>query len=69
MIREGIWDVAIDDPRRPAFIRMSIKQSKTDLFRKGVDLCWSYGLPLSSSRVEARPFMFISGRFLVSKRK
>lgn len=31
-------DVAIDDPRRPSFLRVTIKQSKTDPFRKGIDL-------------------------------
>ena len=31
-------DIAIDDPWRPSFIRVSIKQSKTDPFRKGVCL-------------------------------
>ena len=31
-------DVAIDDPCRPTFLRVTIKQSKTDPFRKGVDL-------------------------------
>ena len=31
-------DIALDDPRRPSFIRVSIKQSKTDPFRKGVCL-------------------------------
>ena len=29
-------DIAIDDPVNPAFIRVTIKQSKTDPFRQGV---------------------------------
>ena len=31
-------DVAVDDPSSPAVIKVTIKQSKTDPFRKGVDL-------------------------------
>lgn len=31
-------DVAVDDPINPSFVKVSIKQSKTDPFRKGVDL-------------------------------
>jgi len=31
-------DIAIDDPRRPNMIRVHLKQSKTDPFRKGVSL-------------------------------
>ena len=34
----GFGDVAVDDQRRPTFMRATIKQSKTDLFRKGVNL-------------------------------
>ena len=31
-------DIAVDDPARPSFVRVAIKQSKTDPFRRGVDL-------------------------------
>ena len=31
-------DVVIDDPLQPSFVRLTLKQSKTDPFRKGVDL-------------------------------
>ena len=31
-------DIAVDDPSSPSFLRVRIKQSKTDPFRKGVDL-------------------------------
>ena len=31
-------DIAVDNPSTPAVIRVTIKQSKTDPFRKGVDL-------------------------------
>ena len=31
-------DVALDDPRKPSFLRITIKQSKTDPFRKGMNL-------------------------------
>ena len=31
-------DTALDDPRKQSFLRITIKQSKTDQFRKGMDL-------------------------------
>ena len=31
-------DIAVDDPVHPSFVRVAIKQSKTDPFRGGVDL-------------------------------
>ena len=31
-------DIAVDDPSSPTVIKVTIKQSKTDPFRKGVDL-------------------------------
>ena len=34
----GFDDIAVDDPGRPSFVRVTIKQSKTDPFRRGVDL-------------------------------
>ena len=34
----GFGDVAIDNPSSPSFVRVRIKQSKTDPFRRGVDL-------------------------------
>ena len=34
----SVGDIAVDDSRRPSFLRITIKQSKTDPFRKGVDL-------------------------------
>ena len=33
-----VGDVAIDDPTQPSMLRVTIKQSKTDPFRKGVNL-------------------------------
>ena len=33
-----VGDIAIDDPTQPAMLRVTIKQSKTDPFRKGVNL-------------------------------
>jgi hypothetical protein len=33
-----VGDIAIDDPAQPSMLRVAIKQSKTDLFRKGVNL-------------------------------
>lgn len=33
-----VEDIAVDNPDHPNVIRISIKQSKTDPFRKGVDL-------------------------------
>ena len=32
-------DVAVDDLTNPSFLRVSIKRSKTDPFRQGVELC------------------------------
>ena len=34
----SVGDIAVDDGRSPSLLRISIKQSKTDPFRKGVDL-------------------------------
>ena len=34
----SVGDVAIDDPASPSFLCITIKQSKTVPFRKGVDL-------------------------------
>ena len=46
----SVGDVAIDNPHHPMFLRVTIKQSKTDPFRKGVDY-WSHRYrPLSGCR-------------------
>ena len=34
----GVGGIAIDNPSSPSFVRVRIKQSKTDPFRRGVDL-------------------------------
>ena len=34
----SVGDVAVDDTKRPTFVRVTVKQSKTDPFRRGVDL-------------------------------
>jgi len=34
----SVGDIAVDDSRRPSFLWITIKQSKTDMFQKGVDL-------------------------------
>ena len=34
----GIDDIAIDNPSSPSFVRVRITQSKTDPFRRGVNL-------------------------------
>ena len=34
----GMVDIAVDCAQKPQVLRVSIKQSKTDLFLKGVDL-------------------------------
>ena len=34
----SVSDIAVDNPGRPAVLRLTIKQSKTDPFRKGVNL-------------------------------
>lgn len=31
-------DIAVDDPRKPTVLRVTIKQSKTDPFRRGIDI-------------------------------
>ena len=33
-----VKDIAIDNPKLPTVVRVTIKQSKTDPFRRGVDL-------------------------------
>ena len=33
-----VGDIAIDDPAQPSMLRVTIKQLKTDPFRKGVNL-------------------------------
>ena len=73
-------DVELDDPRKPSFLRITIKQSKTDPFRKGMnlyvgrtgtDLCpvaavLSY---LTHRGSAPRPlFVFRSGIYLTRKR-
>ena len=34
----SLGDIALDDNRRPSLVRVTIKQSKTDPFRKGIDI-------------------------------
>ena len=78
----SFWDMAIDDPRQPSFVRLTPKQSKTDPFRKGVDLyvgrtgsdlCPGAAL-LSYMYLHCRGstagplFLFASGRPLTRKR-
>lgn len=38
IVHLGVSDVAVDNPREPSTVRIRIKQSKTDPFRKGIDL-------------------------------
>ena len=37
-VHSSVLDVAVDDPTHPSMIQITIKQSKTDPFRKGIDL-------------------------------
>ena len=37
-IHLSVGDIALDDPKCPSFVRVSIKQSKTDPFCQGVDV-------------------------------
>ena len=37
-IHLGVGDIAMDDKEQPTLVRINIKQSKTDPFRKGVHL-------------------------------
>ena len=72
-------DVAIDDPRKPSCMRITIKQSKTDPFRKGVnlyvgrtdsDLCPVAALLDYLQHRGSTPgplFIFASGRLLTRK--
>ena len=73
----GFGDVAVDNPRQPSFVRVSIKQSKTDPFRKGVDLFIGHTggdlCPLLSFMMVRRSgtgplFVFADGRLLTRKR-
>ena len=34
----SVGDIAVDDVRRPSLLRVTIKQSETDSFRKGINL-------------------------------
>ena len=38
----GYVDVALDNPRKPSFLSIAIKQSKTDPFRKGMNSIGRY---------------------------
>ena len=35
----GVGDIAVDDPSHPSMLRVTVKQSKTDSFRKGESIC------------------------------
>ena len=73
-------DIAVDDPSCPSFLRIRIKQSKTDPFRKGVDLflgrtgsdiCPVAALLGYLACRGSRPgplFIFADGRLLTRKR-
>ncbi len=73
-------DIAVDDPRRPEVIRVVIKQSKTDPFRKGIslyigrtctDLCPVAALLGYLVERGHRPgplFLFKDGRYLTRQR-
>jgi len=67
-------DIAVDNPAQPQVVQITIKQSKTDPFRKGVklylgktssDLCPVVSLP-SSQRQQA--WAFEDGRLLTRQR-
>ena len=76
----GFGDVAVDNPRCPSFLRVTIKQSKTDPFCKGVDIfvgrtgtdiCPVAGILSYLACRGSGPgplFVFSSGRFLTRKR-
>ena len=73
-------DVTVDDQRRPTFMKITIKQSKTDPFRKGVtlyigrtnsDICPVAALLSYLACRDSRPgplFVFGDGRLLTRKR-
>ncbi len=73
-------DIAIDDPRQPRVIRVHIKQSKTDPFRKGIslfigktdtDLCPVAALLSYLVERRQRPgplFLFKDSRYLTRQR-
>ena len=73
-------DIAVDDPSSASFLRVRIKQSKTDPFRKGVDLflgrtgsdiCPVAALLSYLACRGSRPgplFIFSDGRLLTRKR-
>ena len=76
----SLADIAVDDNKRPSLLRVNIKQSKTDPFRKGVgifvgrtgtDLC-PVGAILDYLRVRGSSpgalFIFSDGRFLTRQR-
>ena len=55
----GVGDIAIDNPSSPSFVRVRIKQSKTDPFRRGVDLF------LRRTHTDLCPVAAILGYFVV----
>ena len=76
----SLGDIALDDSRSPSLVRVTIKQSKTDPFRKGVDifvgrtgtdLC-PVGALLDYLRVRGAAqgalFVFSDGRLLTRQR-
>ena len=60
-------DIAVDDTHSPSIIRVSIKQSKTDPFRRGVNLSMLNYLAVRGSS-HGPLFMFRDGRFLTRER-
>ena len=76
----GFGDIVVDNPRCPSFLRVTIKQSKTDPFRKGVDIfvgrTGTHICPVAAilSYLACRGsgsgplFVFSSGRFLTRQR-
>lgn len=76
----GFGDISVDNPRNPQMVRVRIKQSKTDPFRKGMDIyLGKTGADLCPvgalmryltlrGRKEGPLFQFRDGRFLTRQR-
>ena len=76
----SLADIALDDNKRPSLIRVSIKQSKTDPFRRGVDIFMGRTgtdlCPVSAlldylqmrGSAPGPVFIFADGRFLTRQR-
>jgi hypothetical protein len=56
-----VGDIAIDDPAQPSMLRVTIKQLKTDPFRKGVNLFVGRTSTLLCPKAAVRDYLSVWG--------